>query len=473
MSRLRLTAVLLVVALVASSCSFTDAEASRRITARFSRAVQLFPGNSVRVLGVQVGRVVEVENVEGAVEATFTIDREGVTLPADVKATIVPVSLLGERYIELFPAYSGGPKLTADEIPLARTSVPAEQDELLRSLQDYFGDLDPEKVRRFVTAAARVLERNGRDLNELIDHGTGVITTLNNKRDSLAGLIVQMNRLTQTLSTRRRSIARLLVLYNSVARMLNENRSSLEGTISGLNAAATELADLLVDHRDPLGQDIRALTYTARTMRRNVHTFVRTGHWAERLFMTASRAIDYERDWLRLGNQGGPLFELILDRLRDRLVGLCIRLGHDECASGGFWARENPELFCFEGRCSDPKRRRRARDDERKSPGERLEETIRKLPRDAQMDLTEQLNKAAERVRRKANRRVDELIARACRNADDPRECRRRTKRKLRRDPGRTLDDLIDDIEDEVGDAGGSGSGGGGPGLPGGGGPLP
>ncbi len=464
MTRLRVIATLLVVTLVSSGCAFTDAQASRRITARFTRAVQLFPGNSVRVLGVEVGRVVEVENVDGAVEATFSIDKEGVTLPADVRATIVPVSLLGERYIELFPAYEGGPKLTGDEIPLTRTSVPAEQDELLRSLQNYFGELDPKKVRRFITAAARVLEGNGRDLNQLIDHGTGVITTLNNKRDSLAELIVQMNRLTQTLSTRRRSIAKLLALYNSVTRTLNENRSSLEGTITGLNAAATELADLLIAHRDPLGRDIRALTRTARTLRRNVHTFARTGHWAERLFSAASRAADYERDWLRLGNQGEPLFALILNRLRDRLVGLCLRLGHRECSSPAFWAQQNPELFCFEGSCPEGKPRRQ-RSDHKKTPGERLKETIRKLPPDIERDITKELS---ERVRRELDERVGDLIRKACRDAENPERCRLRRRKGLKRDPGRAIDELIREVEDQVGGAGGDGGGNRGGGLPGG-----
>ena len=210
----RILGLLVALALVASGCSvFGGSDDDQRvIKARFSRAVQVFPGNSVRVLGVTIGRVTDVQNVEGAAEVTLRIDDPTIKLPADVEATIVPVSLLGERYIQLFPAYDGGAEFTADLIDLGRTSVPAEQDELLRGLQDYFGALDPDKVSAFVTDAATILEANGAGLNRLIEEGSSVIGTLSDKRDSLAGLIRQLNRLTVTLSTRQDAIGRVIKL---------------------------------------------------------------------------------------------------------------------------------------------------------------------------------------------------------------------------------------------------------------------
>src|SRR5919106_2083575 len=145
MKTLRLISLTVVVVLIAGSCSGGPGEEDRFIDGYFSRAVQVFPGNSVRVLGVEVGRVTEVENApdRDAVRVHMRIDDPDLVLPADVEATIVPVSLLGERYVQLLPAYEGGAKFTDSEIPVDRTSVPVEQDELLRSLQDYFGELQP------------------------------------------------------------------------------------------------------------------------------------------------------------------------------------------------------------------------------------------------------------------------------------------------------------------------------------------
>lgn len=315
--------------------------------ADFRRAVQVFPGVHVRVLGVDVGIVSEVKNVAGAARVTFRLERHDIKIPADVSAAVVPSSLLGERYIQLFPAYQGGPQLAGGSvIPIERTAVPAEPDELLRSLQDYLGALDPDTVAEFVQNAAAILEDNGAELNRLIEHGSNVMETLAGKRQDLTAIIVELNEITQALSTRQAALGSLIDTYGVVTGNLNENRAALEGTIQGLNLAATELADLLSDHQEPLKDDIEVLTRTSRTLTRNIEALARTAGWARSLFDGASRAVDYDEDWLRLGNQGQELSELILLRLEERLIEICEQAGDLACADPSFWEQEVPDLFC-------------------------------------------------------------------------------------------------------------------------------
>lgn len=426
----RLIAVAVILALVAAGFTFgrSGSDGSRYVDAYFSRAVQVFPGNTVRVLGVGVGRVVEVENTDDAAKVTMRIDDPDIELPADVKATIIPVSLLGERYVQLFPAYDGGEKFTGDEIPLEQTSVPVEQDELLRSLQDYFGQLDPDKVAQFVDNTSKILEGNGNEINRLIENGTSVVSTLSDKRDTLASLIQNFNTVTQTLKTRQASIAELINTYNTVARTINDNRGALEGTIEGLNLASLQLADLLNDHRDPLGADIRALTRTSRTLDKNVGRLAETGKYAEKLFEAASRAADYEHDWLRLNNQGEPLFELIETRLRDRMVGVCLRLELEDCSKPSFWAQEMPNMFCLPGDCPKGKKN--------ESPGDQLNDTLKSLPDKVGDAIGDELG-----IKR---------LERSCKNAEHPKRCRKRKQELL--DPGQTLDELLDELSDELGE---------------------
>lgn len=425
----RLVALLISLSLVSSGCSFIggDAEAtsSRTIVAEFSRAVQIFPGNSVRVLGVTVGRVTDVKTDGDAARVTLRIDDEDVKLPDEVQATLVPVSLLGERYVQLFPAYEGGPTFTADVLPLERTSVPTEQDELLQGLQDYFGAIDPDKVADFVTNAATILEGNGEGLNGLIDKGSDLVSILASKRDSLAGLIHELNTLTLTLSTRQDAIARVINSYNTVGRTINENRAALEGTIEGLNLAATELAALLTANRDPLGSDVRSLTRSLRTLARNADTFARTSKWAKRLFHSARRAVDYEKDWLRLGNQGEPIFELLMYRLEDRLMGVCLRLGLDECSNQRYWQDRLPDLFCTEaGACKEK---------DALTPGQALDKALKSLPEEAKKEVRDEFK-----------------LDKRCKKAKHPKRCRMNKKRSSE---GEGLDDLLDDILRDVDEA--------------------
>lgn len=354
---MRRLSLVLVGLVILSGCSF-GGPGPRTYQAEFSRAVQVFPAVKVRVLGVDVGVVTDVRNTRRGVEVKFRIDDPEVKLPADVGAAIVPMSLLGERYIQLVPAYSGGPTLPGDAtIPAARTAVPSEPDELLRSLQDYLGGIDPKNVTSLVENAAEVVEGKGQDLNRLIEHGAGTISALSEKRDDLAQLIVELDKLTIALSTRQAALGRLIRNYGEVTGTLVDNRSALEGTIDGLSAAASELASLLVAHQDPLRDDIETLTTAGRTLDRNADSLGLTAKWATRLFKAASRAVDYDKDWLRLSNQGFPLAELILLRLQERLQDLCKEAGAPQCENPAYWAATVPNLFCFQEVC--PKRQDR------------------------------------------------------------------------------------------------------------------
>lgn len=435
---LRLIAILLALALVVGGWQFGGGEDPRSYTAQFSRAVQVFPGVTVKVLGVDVGRVISVENVEGAVEVHFKIEDDDIEVPADVKATIVPISLLGERYIQLFPAYEGGPTLEdGATIPVARTTVPAEGDELLQGMQDYLGALDEDTVEEFITNTAEILDGKGARLNELIANGSSVLQSLSKKRDEIANLIVEFNTLTQALATRQDALGRLINTYNVVGSTVNEVRASLQGTISGLNDASSELASLLIDHDGQLGTELETLTQTTRTLSRNIDDFARTGKWARKLFSAAGRAADYDREWLRLGNQGAPLAELILARVQDRLVGLCLRLDAAACQSETFWQTRLPELFCVGDLKCEKKQKKRV-----KKPDRTVEEAIDDLP-DEVGDV------------------IDRLLNKNCKVAKHPKRCRERKKKlKDAEDAGNGLDDLIDDLLDGVGDLDDLGGGG-------------
>src|SRR5437588_6788151 len=331
-----------------SGCGFLGGGgASHTYSATFSRAIQMFPASKVRVLGVDVGTITNIQNVGRGVKITFTVDST-VKLPADVQAAIVPASLLGERYVQLLPAYSGGPTLQAGaDIPESRTAVPAEPDELLRSLQNYMGALDPQTVTKFVENAAGVLQGNGLALNHLIHHGADVVSELNQKRADLAQIITEFEKVSTALATRERAIGNLIHSYNTVAGTIVNDRGALGGTITGLRDASAQLAALLIAHLNPLHSDVGNLTGTAQTLSKNLGRLVDTGHWASRLFHAAQRAIDYRKHWLRLNDQGQPLAGLIMQRLEQRLMGLCKQLGLPLCSLPSYWAQHVPSMFCF------------------------------------------------------------------------------------------------------------------------------
>jgi virulence factor Mce-like protein len=299
-----------------------------RVKAEFTRAVGVYPGAAVRVLGIDVGSITDVEPVEDRVIVTMDVDQD-TTLPADATATIVPVSVLGERYVQLAPVYDGGPTLEpGSTIPVERTSVPAEIDELLRGLQDYLGAIEPANASELVTNLARLLEGQGESLNRLIENAAGTFELLADKSDELSSIVDSLADLTETLGSRTEVVQALVRSYDVLSGALAENRGSIDAFVTELDRAAVELADLLTRHREPLQDDVEVLTTVGRTLVRNLDSLDRLLEATPRLFAAAGRAYDPVHNWLPLNNQTEPTVtsQLYLFRIRDRLAGICRRL---------------------------------------------------------------------------------------------------------------------------------------------------
>ncbi len=329
----RAAALLLVAALGATGCSvFGDRAGGYEVTAHFDRAVGLYPGSKVRVIGIDIGRVTTVEPEGDGVEVTMDIE-DGHDVPADASATIVPLSLLGERYIQLGPAYTDGPKLEAgDEI--ADTRVPAEFDELLRGLQDVTGAIDPDSASDLVTEMATLLEGQGEEIGSLLEEGSGAVEIVADKADEIGEIVESLAGLSRALRDRTGSVEELLRNYNLLAEVLVANRNDLDATITQLDRAVVALTGLLERHGEDLPADVEVLAQTGSTLEVNIDRLQSTLADTVRLFETAQRAYDPERRMLRVSDQVNATLtaDLIGSRLRDRLAGICRRLGLAVCS---------------------------------------------------------------------------------------------------------------------------------------------
>jgi phospholipid/cholesterol/gamma-HCH transport system substrate-binding protein len=298
------------------------------VTADFTQGIGLYPGSPVRVLGINIGKITNIRNRGPLVRVDMDLNK-GTRLPADVKAAIVPVSLLGERYIQFNPVYTGGPRLAANAVlPTSRTQVPVEIDELLRGLKDFFGAISPENAHDLVSNLATVIDGEGLQLNQLINNAAGTLQVLADKGNDLGQLVDSLAQLTTTLRTHTDAIVQLVRNYDTVSGVLAQNRGALDETVTQLSRTATELADLITRHQDPLKQDVGVLTTAGRTLDRNIGSLDTTLSSTVKLFEAAGRAYDPQRNMLPLSTQAPPdvLAEAAASRLRDRLSGVCRRL---------------------------------------------------------------------------------------------------------------------------------------------------
>ena len=182
--RRTLTAVVVVGAVLLSSCSLVGGGGGKpyKLTAWFPKTVALFKDSEVRVLGLPAGKVTKVETHGNKVRVDMDI-KETVPVPADVHATIVPLSLIGERYVQLFPVWTNGqPRAQSGEvIPEERTEVPVEPDEALAALKKFLDSLDPAATGKLVENTAADLSGNGQSFNDAVANIGTLVGTLADK----------------------------------------------------------------------------------------------------------------------------------------------------------------------------------------------------------------------------------------------------------------------------------------------------
>lgn len=376
--RLRAAAVLLAAVLVVPACSGGTGADAQRLSAIFPSTNNLFVGSEVRVLGLRVGQVTDIVPAGDHVRVDMVVEDQ--PLPADATAHLTPVSLIGERFIQLEPAYTGGPRMADGAvIDRDRTTVPANVDEVLASFERFLEGLEPETLAGLVDALVDTLAGQGSGVNELISGAAGTMRVLSDSADDLTAIVSELADVNESLATRDEQIGPLLADLRTVLQTLSADKPEIIEGLDNLQRLTMELRPLLDDHTDPLVADLEVLATTLSTVDRNLERIGALAHQGRRLFAGFGGAFEYPQARIALQNQTEELETAIEQRLLDRFAGVCVRLGLPECADPQFFAPHLPALACT---AEDP-----ACAGQIAGLGQALAAAIGALPADAQRQL--------------------------------------------------------------------------------------
>ncbi|AIJ24667.1 MULTISPECIES: MCE family protein [Amycolatopsis methanolica group] len=234
-------------------------------TAVFPSATSLYTGDDVRILGLKVGQVDEVVPGPDGVRVRFHYDAEH-QVPADAKAVIVAPALVASRYVELTPAYTGGPVL-ADEatIPVERTAVPVEFDQIKDELNKLATALGPDGANSS-GALTRLLDTGatyqgqGQTFHDTITQVNEAIRTLSDGRGDLFGTVRNLAVFVSALRASDEQITQFTSRLDTVAGTLNDNGDEFAAALTKLDGAATQVRTFLENNRSLLDSSTDQLT---------------------------------------------------------------------------------------------------------------------------------------------------------------------------------------------------------------------
>ncbi|HEU4480817.1 MAG TPA: MCE family protein, partial [Actinomycetota bacterium] len=208
-------------------------------------------------------------------------------IPAEARLSVVPITVIADRYVQLYPAYSGGATMEdGDHIELADTSIPAELDDVLTELKGLLSALEPRReggrgpLSSLIKNLDEALDGRSQDLAGTIEGSAAVLENLANSSSDVTKLIQNLDRTFIALANRSSQISIVNERLALVTESLLGDQANLESTIENVAFFSEEAATLLNESGDELGESFGRLGMVLRTVLKHQGALAKGIKWA-------------------------------------------------------------------------------------------------------------------------------------------------------------------------------------------------
>jgi len=292
-----------------------------RLSASFAEASQLAKEADVRISGVPVGRVKEIEpdGRTGRTLVTMELDAKYVPLPSDSQALLRQKTLLGETYVELTPGSAQARKVReGGRLAVGNVSKSVQLDEILRT----FDPATRAAFQEWMQAQAQAIGGHGRDLNDALgnlgpfaEDTAELVDILNRQEPAVRRLIANAGVVFEALSERDGQLRELIENSNRVFETTARRDRELQESFVALPTFERESRQTVrrltqfARATDPLVTQLRP---AARELSPTLTNLAALAPDLKGLFREANPLIDASR-------QGFPATERVLRDLRPLL----------------------------------------------------------------------------------------------------------------------------------------------------------
>ena len=246
--------------------------------AAFAESGGLKVNDEVRIAGVRVGKVTNVELADGRVRATFKVKTPS-KFGTQTVAAIKVKTLLGAMFVQLEPAGPG--QLKEDStIPVSRTKSPYNVIEAFSGLADRAEKIDVDKLAeslntfadltkdtpaafqgtlRGLSRLSETVASRNEQIGELLRNLRTVSGTLADRDEDLIELMENSDVLMRALVARREAVHQLLVststLSEELTLLVKQSRADLKPALTNLQG----VVNVLLKNQSNLDESLRLM----------------------------------------------------------------------------------------------------------------------------------------------------------------------------------------------------------------------
>jgi phospholipid/cholesterol/gamma-HCH transport system substrate-binding protein len=243
---------------------------SKDYKAEFVDATGVVKGDDVRIAGVKVGTVKNVEIVDRTrALVSFTV-QDSATVSQATHATIRYRNLVGQRYISLSQGIGDSGELEpGGTIPVSQTSPALDLTVLFNGFKPLFQALSPDDINKLSYEVVQVFQGEGGTLEGLLAHTASVTSTLADRDEVIGSLITNLNEVLDHLGDRDDQLTDLIKSFRIFVSGLKDDRGAILDSLDQISQLSVQTADLVHGIKSPFVEDIKQLRRLTENINRN------------------------------------------------------------------------------------------------------------------------------------------------------------------------------------------------------------
>jgi phospholipid/cholesterol/gamma-HCH transport system substrate-binding protein len=234
--------------------------------ADFTEAAGLKPEDEVRVAGVKVGKVLDVDLADDRVRVEFRAD--DVELGDASRAEIRIKTILGRKFLMLTPEGDGEME-PGEVIPLERTSSPYDLTEAFGDLSTTVEAIDDEQMAQSFTVLADTFRDTPDDVRASLEGLSRLSQTLASRDEQLRELLRRAEGVSQVLAERDEDLVTFLADSSLVLDELRKRREVISELLDSTVALSEQLRALVRENQADLAPALERLREVTEVLRKN------------------------------------------------------------------------------------------------------------------------------------------------------------------------------------------------------------
>jgi len=233
---------------------------SSTYTADLAEAGGLRSGDDVRVAGIKVGKVNDVELKDDHVEVSFGL--EEVELGDETTATVKSDNALGSKFLSIEPAGEGD----EHHIPREHTDAGFAVNEELGDLTTSTAEIDEDRLAESFASVSAVLEQTPEEFRAALAGVGDLSNTLSSRDAELARLLRKASNVSSILADRNKDITQIMSDGSLLFDELTQRREILGHLLRNVQRATDQLTGLARDNKLSLKPALTELQQSAELL---------------------------------------------------------------------------------------------------------------------------------------------------------------------------------------------------------------